>query len=51
VDVRNAASCRVVEKANYVFKQSVRETSQDARPAVAVRIYERWSVPQTEQAA
>jgi len=51
VDVRNAASCRVVEKAKYVFKQSVRETLQDARPTVAVRIYERWSVPQTEQVA
>ena len=51
VDVLNAASCRVVEKAKYVFKQSVREDSQDDRPAMAVRIYERWSVPHTEQAA
>ena len=50
VDVRNAASCRVVEKAKYVFKQSVREASQDDRPAMAVRNYERWSVPHTEQA-
>jgi len=51
VDVRNAASCRVVEKAKYVFKQSVKETSQDDRPALAVRIYERWSLPHTEQLA
>ena len=51
VDVRNAASCRVVEKAKYVFKQSVRETSQDDRPVLAVRIYERWSLAHTEQPA
>jgi RimJ/RimL family protein N-acetyltransferase len=51
VDVRNAASCRVVEKAKYVFKQSVRETSQDDRPVLAVRIYERWSLAHTEQLA
>ena len=51
VDVRNAASCRVVEKAKYVFKQSVREASQDDRPDMAVRIYERWSLPHTEQLA
>lgn len=49
VDMRNAASCRVVEKAKYVFKQSVRETSQEDRPSVVVRIYERWSLPHTEQ--
>lgn len=49
VDVRNVASCRVVEKAQYRLKQSQREAIDANRPALAVRIYERWSVPQTEQ--
>ena len=49
VDIRNAASCRVVEKAQYRFKKSQRETTDAIRPALAVRVYERWSVPQTEQ--
>lgn len=50
VDIRNAASCRVVEKAQYRFKQLQREAIDTASPTLAVRVYERWSVPHTEQA-
>jgi RimJ/RimL family protein N-acetyltransferase len=49
VDERNAASCRVVEKSHYRFVRSGMESSQPDRPALAVRFYERLSVPQTGQ--
>ena len=51
VDERNAASCRVVEKSHYRFVRSVIETPQADRPALAVRFYERLSVPHTVQLA
>jgi RimJ/RimL family protein N-acetyltransferase len=50
VDVRNAASCRVVEKAQYRFKLLQQEASTSASPTMAVRVYERWSAAHTEQA-
>ena len=49
VDERNAASCRVVEKSHYRFVRSGMESSQADRPALAVRFYERLSVPHTGQ--
>ena len=49
VDERNAASCRVVEKSHYRFVRSGMESPQADRPALAVRFYERLSVPHTGQ--
>ena len=51
VDERNAASCRVVEKSHYRFVCSGMESPQADRPALAVRFYERLSVPHTGQSA
>jgi RimJ/RimL family protein N-acetyltransferase len=51
VDERNAASCRVVEKSHYRFVRSGIEAPQADRPALAVRFYERLSVPHTWQEA
>lgn len=49
VDGRNAASCRVMEKAQYRLKQSQQEAIDAHRSPLVVRVYERLSVPQTEQ--
>ena len=49
VDERNTASCRVVEKSHYRFVRSGMESPQADRPALAVRFYERLSVPHTGQ--
>jgi RimJ/RimL family protein N-acetyltransferase len=51
VDERNAASCRVVEKSHYRLVRSGMESPQADRPALAVRFYERLSVPHTGQSA
>ena len=51
VDERNAVSCRVVEKSHYRFVRSGIEAPQADRPALAVRFYERLSVPHTWQEA
>ena len=51
VDDRNAASCRVVEKSHYRLVRSGMESPQADRPALAVRFYERLSVPHTGQSA